>query len=537
MMKIYKKFERFLASMKGAVTLITLFVIAMIIGTFVESYYGTSFANKLIYKSIPFMILQGLLFLSILIATIDRLPFKKRLTGFYILHSGLLIIFIGSAITYFAGIDGTVTLAPGEQSQEIMFNEDHIYIQNVDDKTKSDFPLPNSAFETTLDKKVGEIHFVKWIPYAGDKVKWKMSSTKGQSHEYVLFNNDVSTKMIFSLHDHTNIPSRVQNGPLTVQYFPAYLSSCFDKGLFFWDSENQKCILEKDMKNIKKEIISTIEKYSFKYNGKDYMFMPKMSTFPMDNNLTKNQESKLRIFDPIMFLAQPFLFIFGDKMAIPVKKEKWVIKDLNLKKPAGLPWMGLKLMMVKKGENEYPAKMPHYELPIQKDGKLIEGSKKAVAVKIGLDEYWLTDDEPLKLLIKGKRVMVGLGKRVTKLPFKLTLSKFEMKNNPGTMDPASYESFVQLFTKDGTSNHHIFMNNPLKHQNFTFYQSSYFEADGGHFGSVLSVNSDPGRAMKYLGSLLLVLGSMIHYLLNKRKFKNKNKKTVINNKSIPVQVI
>jgi len=100
-----------------------------------------------------------------------------------------------------------------------------------------------------------------------------------------------------------------------------------------------------------------------------------------------------------------------------------------------------------------------------------------------------------------------------------------MDTNPGTMTPASFESFVDLF--DGTSSkaHHLFMNNPLDYRNFTFYQASYFQLGQGQgYGSVLSVNYDPGRPWKYLGSLLLVLGSTWHFYLQKKKKKGpKNK--------------
>ena len=60
------------------------------------------------------------------------------------------------------------------------------------------------------------------------------------------------------------------------------------------------------------------------------------------------------------------------------------------------------------------------------------------------------------------------------------------------------------------------MNNPLKYDGFTFYQASYFKVGEQH-GSVLSANIDPGRPFKYLGSILLVLGSLWHYYLRRKK--------------------
>src|SRR5690606_10612865 len=102
----YKKIEKVLASLKFAVVIIAIFNIFLIIGTFVESFYGAEFAQKVIYKSLWFMAIQGLMFLSILCATLVRLPPKKSLYGFYVIHSGLIILFLGSYITYVNGVDG-----------------------------------------------------------------------------------------------------------------------------------------------------------------------------------------------------------------------------------------------------------------------------------------------------------------------------------------------------------------------------------------------------------------------------------------------
>ena len=104
------------------------------------------------------------------------------------------------------------------------------------------------------------------------------------------------------------------------------------------------------------------------------------------------------------------------------------------------------------------------------------------------------------------------------LPYELSLTNFKMDKDPGTNNPASYESFVQLFSKDGATDHHIYMNNPLKFDGLTFYQASYFEVGPEQYGSVLSVNLDPGRPVKYFGSLLLVLGSMWHFLIRRKNY-------------------
>ena len=63
----------------------------------------------------------------------------------------------------------------------------------------------------------------------------------------------------------------------------------------------------------------------------------------------------------------------------------------------------------------------------------------------------------------------------------------------------------------------------MKHDGITFYQASYSQdEETGQYSSTLSVNVDQGRFLKYLGSLLLVFGSIWHFVIN-NKIKQKDK--------------
>jgi hypothetical protein len=93
------------------------------------------------------------------------------------------------------------------------------------------------------------------------------------------------------------------------------------------------------------------------------------------------------------------------------------------------------------------------------------------------------------------------------LDFSLTLVKFTRGVNPGGMGNASYASKVQLLdARRGIDQvREISMNEPLTHDHFTFYQASYQESKGPAV-SMLSVAYDPGRPLKYAGSLMTCLG-------------------------------
>ena len=57
----------------------------------------------------------------------------------------------------------------------------------------------------------------------------------------------------------------------------------------------------------------------------------------------------------------------------------------------------------------------------------------------------------------------------------------------------------------------ISMNEPLKYESWTFYQASFEapETPEDSYRSILSVNYDPGRSLKYIGSLWIVLGVIL----------------------------
>jgi cytochrome c biogenesis protein ResB len=158
-------------------------------------------------------------------------------------------------------------------------------------------------------------------------------------------------------------------------------------------------------------------------------------------------------------------------------------------------------------------------VPVQKNGVVIKGDVRAVRLEILGKEYWVSNYAPLSLMIQGKKVIIEVTKESLTLPFEVALSQFKMDKDPGTNNPASYESFVKLFSDGKMSNHHVFMNNPLKHQGFTFYQASYAQDSAGNYNSTLTVNVDQGRFLKYLGSLMLVLGAIWHFNLNQKKKK------------------
>ncbi len=80
----------------------------------------------------------------------------------------------------------------------------------------------------------------------------------------------------------------------------------------------------------------------------------------------------------------------------------------------------------------------------------------------------------------------------------------------------AYESEVQYDEQKAL----ISMNEPLKYKGFYIYQASFEQSPtGAATASILSVNRDPGRIWKYLGSLVMCLGIVMLFYFKKRAGK------------------
>ena len=114
-----RQFVALLSSLKLAVVLLVLLLIGLSAGTIVESRAGVETAGRLVYYSWWFLGLQGLLAINVAVSLANLFPWGKRRVGFVLTHASLLLIFAGSAVTYFFKVEGTLGLWEGESGSAI----------------------------------------------------------------------------------------------------------------------------------------------------------------------------------------------------------------------------------------------------------------------------------------------------------------------------------------------------------------------------------------------------------------------------------
>jgi hypothetical protein len=105
---------RLFSSVKLAIVLLTVLIVASIIGTLYESNFDAKVARHYIYEAPWFNLWLLTLALNLAVAALSRMPWKRHHTGFLITHLGIIILLAGAWIGRTWGIEGTMTLFKGE---------------------------------------------------------------------------------------------------------------------------------------------------------------------------------------------------------------------------------------------------------------------------------------------------------------------------------------------------------------------------------------------------------------------------------------
>jgi len=193
------------------------------------------------------------------------------------------------------------------------------------------------------------------------------------------------------------------------------------------------------------------------------------------------------------------------------KKGKTQSGVLQLAEPVQTGWMGLELRLLK-----YIPSAEYKTEYVQKD-RPSGTTVPAALIEFDGNEQWVGLNSNIKLFSDSLMYLVSYRNRLIDVGFDIGLKNFNVGRYQGTSRAMSYESTVEV---PGLGEILISMNEPLKHNGFTFYQASFQEDEMGQATtSILSVNKDPGRWIKYLGSLLIVLGSIVMFYFKHYRLK------------------
>jgi hypothetical protein len=479
-----KFFERWLMrlwsvliSLRLAVLVIVGLAISLAVATTIESKYDSKTAQYFVYRSYWFFGILALLGLNILAVAISRVPWKKKHTPFLLAHAGILMILIGSWITYTKGIDGSLRITEGEVTSAVELDE-HVLVFKKNEQTNSK-PFPWIPASTAADLKPVDfpeygVRVEKYISDAEAKINFAPATA-----DMIAADSKVKPAAAIQI----RILGAPMGGAPELWLWAGDAGWATQKmGLarFLIRREDQKDLAPTEAGEARLDFVA----------GKD-------GSLRFEAVSPRGEKKSGKV---VFKTDEPTIINPEWRMPIQIQVKKFVPNALN--------------------QTEYVYSKPR--APGMMGSGQPQPAIQIALIKNPASKLWLGLGDRAEFNdVDGTEISVGYFPRRIILPFAVRLKQFEMKHNPGTMDPSAYSSHVQVVEKmqadeaamNAIPEQEISMNEPMNRSGYTFYQASYIPDFPRPNTTILSVNYDPGRALKYWGSILLIGGAILLYLL------------------------
>jgi len=456
-MQLLKKiiFE-YLFSPGAFATYILLFALAIGAATFVENDFGTSAAQKLIFKARWFELLL-LLFALALIANIIRYRMiQQKKWAILTFHAAMVIIIIGAAITRYTGFEGIMHIR--EQASSNSFTSSDSYLKFNIKIGEYDFQFA----EPVLFASIGNNAFQKSYNLNGRILKVAVRDFLPNPTQTLNYDKDGQPvlKIVFG-----------GNSGRQEYFLPKGDVQQINGTIFNFSNQvipNAIQITERDGQ----PYITSPEAYQV-----TVMATQQQSSLPAGTE----QPLQLRA----LYASGNQRFVFGDFT------------------PSG------RLSITSAGQKMNNESLGGVEMTLSFNGAsqtLMAYGQKG------------SPGRPVETQLGDALVSVSYGAKAISLPFSIYLRDFQMERYPGTNNAASYASEVTLIDpQEGINDERrIYMNHILKHKGYRFFQSSF---DQDELGTYLSVNHDFwGTWVSYLGYILLTLGMIMTLFSKKSRF-------------------
>ncbi|MBI2645428.1 MAG: cytochrome c biogenesis protein ResB [Deltaproteobacteria bacterium] len=562
-----RKLISFLGALPIAVTLILTLAILLCIATFYESLYGTEAVQHSIYHSIGFGLLLILIGINVTCAALKKYPWKIHQVGFLITHLGIITLVGGSFISFYYGIDGRIALSPGESKNSIELSQKTVTLA-LHDSNKA-YEIPLSVGPYVYEKELIHIAtndastFVvdRFFPFAQPtEAMIEDPSSDFEAIELYLKSSRFEQSLWLLMNREGRVSASLGPAEITfkkVKHLKFSIPSPSSLATLHLTLEKQHDTLTLTKKDIGK--ILPLKNPAFRIHIKKFysdaivegkklknrseaftnpalefdILGPKgperyvvFSLFPEFSNL-HHQSSQYKAQSSLEVSDQPgrvgSLEIALDskgKLYYHATSSRGKIQNtviLGKAYPTG--WMDttFQVKTFYKGARQQVGYMP-IQVKDPNNPKVASALHFTFKDAQGqAHEDWLSFYETKSFVLNGKNYHASFMPQLLPLTFSLHLNKFNIGKDPGTKNPASYESHVTLLDKEkAQSDHKISMNEPLTHRSLTFYQSSYqTDEQGNPTATILSVGYDPGRPFKYGGSILMVFGILLLFFFRK----------------------
>ena len=415
------------------------------IGTFVEAKLGIQHAQRLVYKSPWMMMVMGVFILNLTSVIVDRWPWQKKHASFILAHIGIIFLILGQWVTNHYGLDGTMRIGIGSSGQQVVIQDSEVQIYSSSDAQNY----------TRLYRQ--DVDFIRNPPSLKNPLAFKLENDEFKFVDYAPF--------VIPRRDIVPTENEREGSAIRFQ-----LSN----------------------PNIKQaQMIDWLYQRSAHTTDQLELGPLTLSLGPIKSAMTEQNQLNFEFHDGKLIVTA-----YDKSNAEPAGR--WIMAEGETH---ALKWMGFELKLLR----VLPKAKEAWNLTF-KDGPT-DLTVPAVKIKYKDQEQWVLLNDTLKLFSENYVYIVAYSQKRIDLNFPVQLKQFEMKTYKGISKAMEYKSIVSVPEID---NYTISMNEPLKYKGLTFYQAS-FQNDpmGKPVASVLSVNYDPGRFLKYFGSLIMTLGIIL----------------------------
>jgi hypothetical protein len=124
---------KFFASLKLAVILLAVLIVAAITGTIYESSFDAKVARGDVYGAPWFNIWLTLLGTNLAVSALSRWPWRKHHVAFLVTHLGIITLLTGSLIGRIWGTEGTITLFKGDPpTNRLLVDQRQLRVHDTD---------------------------------------------------------------------------------------------------------------------------------------------------------------------------------------------------------------------------------------------------------------------------------------------------------------------------------------------------------------------------------------------------------------------
>ena len=495
-----KKLFYFFCSLKLAVLILISLLLMLAVGTFIESRYDAEVAKAWVYKSSYLYFLFGLLIINLLFVMFQRWPWKKRHTGFLLAHIGIITVSLGAFFSHQWGVDGSIQIPIGESRKFISLPEKVFAIYSS---------FTGETYTTLFEQ---EVNFLNSPP---EKKALRVALNRGKELKVESYNHFTLPKRSLILsEDPLDGPAiRFQLWNQKVNEIEWILKSKNEKYRSLNLGPARIVLSDGAYKHKKGNEIILQPKLDSKEKGKNIYyqiyFQPKAKSkiqFGMQSKAQSKAQSK----------THSYLGSSRKKHQRKNQKEKWRKTEGWISEGDSFKtgWMDLQFRLLR----YYPK--ARWKMDYIPQNEASNQTISAIGLRFDGKTYQLGLNSFLRFFTEDEVYIVSFANKRLDLGFDIHLKDFKVNYYPGTMKAASYESHINVKGIKSIKPTVIAMNQPFYHKGYSFYQSS-FKEDGNKkvIASILSVNKDPGRILKYFGSFLVVLGSIILFYF-KKAFKN-----------------